>query len=81
MMLQVLQTAGLITAGLAVLWLIEIVVIILDDDDIVSLIYYDTHDFFKYSLLISFLVALAFWLVMGILCGMSVIWQWGWFKF
>jgi len=68
---QFFGTAGICSA---VLWIIAVVLMLLYFSDIFC---YDTEDKLVVFTWICFLLPIAFWLVMGVICGLNAIWGWG----
>lgn len=67
---QFFATAGIVS-GLC--WVIALVMFCL----IVGDVCYWKDDVFSVIMWIFFLLPIAFWLVMGVICGLNAIWGWG----
>ena len=67
---QFFGTAGIFSG---VLWLAALVMCFL----IISDVCYWYDDIFTLIAWICFLLPIAFWLVVGVLCGLNALWGWG----
>lgn len=68
---QFFGTAGIFSG---VLWIAALVLFVLIISDLFS---WDTQDKLSIATWICFLLPVAFWIVIGILCGLNALWGWG----
>lgn len=67
---QFFATAGIVSG---ILWVVALVMFCL----IVGDVCYWKEYIFNIILWICFLLPIVFWLVMGVMCGLNAIWNWG----
>ena len=68
---QFFGTAGIVSA---ILWVVALVAVLCVIGDCFS---WDTQDVLTVIAWICFLLPIAFWIVVGALCGLSALWGWG----
>lgn len=68
---QFFGTAGIFSG---VLWVAAFTLFIIIESNHFS---WDTEDKITIAALICFLLPFAFWLVIGVLCGLDTLWGWG----
>ena len=68
---QFFGTAGIFSG---VLWVVALVLTFLYLSDLCCL---DTEDKLVIIIWICFLLPIAFWLVIGVICGLNELWGWG----
>ncbi len=68
---QFFGTAGICSG---VLWVVALVMLLCVISDHFS---WDTEDVLNVIAWVCFLLPIAFWLVVGVLCGLSELWGWG----
>lgn len=68
---QFFATAGIVSG---VLWVVALALFLLAVSDLFS---WDTQDVLNVITWICFLLPIAFWLVVGVICGLNAIWDWG----
>lgn len=68
---QFFATAGIVSG---VLWVVAIVMFFCIISDYFS---YDGEEVLSTIMQVCFFLPIVFWLVIGVLCGLSAIWGWG----
>ena len=68
---QFFATAGIVSG---ILWVVALVMFCLIVGDCFS---WDTQDVLCVIAWVCFLLPIAFWIVIGAVCGLSAIWGWG----
>lgn len=68
---QFFATAGIISAILLVVALVMFFCIVMDYFS------YTAEEVFRTIMCICFLLPIAFWFVIGVVCGLNAVWGWG----